>query len=141
MGDFDLRTNTQELHAGRVLLQPQGWPVWLEDRCHGSLVLGPWMGCLIQPPNCEALISKAKATAREPIRTPVHLWRGVLSYAFTVLGTRLIHAECERENTASARVMQKCGMAYEGTTYDDDGLGNWAHRYRYLITAQTEKTL
>ena len=38
---------------GRVLLQPQGWPVWLEDRCHGSLVLGPWMGCLIQPPNCE----------------------------------------------------------------------------------------
>ena len=50
--------------------------------------------------------------------------RAVFTYAFTVLGTRLIHAECERENTASARVMQKCGMAYEGTTYDDDGLGN-----------------
>src|SRR6266699_2514171 len=67
--------------------------------------------------------------------------RAVFTYAFTVLGTRLIHAECERENTASARVMQKCGMAYEGTMYDDDGLGNWAHRYRYVITAQTEKPL
>jgi len=67
--------------------------------------------------------------------------QAAFTYAFTVLGTQRIHAECERENTASARVMQKCGMAYEGTTYDDDGLGNWAHRYRYLITAQTEKTL
>jgi serine/threonine protein kinase len=27
--------------------------------------------------NCEAMIPKAKATAGEPIRTPVHLWRGV----------------------------------------------------------------
>jgi hypothetical protein len=40
---------------------------------------------------------------------------------------KLIHplkgrrAECERENTASARVMQKCGMTYEGTVYDDNG--------------------
>jgi hypothetical protein len=32
-------------------------------------------------------------------------------------------------------------MQYEGTMYDDDGLGNWAHRYRYVITAQTEKPL
>jgi ribosomal-protein-alanine N-acetyltransferase len=62
------------------------------------------------------------------------------TYAFTMLGTRLIHAECERENTASARVMQKCGMEYEDTVYDDDGLGNWEHRYRYVITAQTKKT-
>ena len=65
--------------------------------------------------------------------------QAAFTYAFTVLGTTLIHAECERENTASARVMQKCGMVYAGTTYDDDGLGNWAHRYRYVITAQTEK--
>ncbi len=63
------------------------------------------------------------------------------TYAFTVLGTQRIHAECERENIASARVMQKCGMEYEGTMYDDDGLGNWEHRYRYVITVQTEKTL
>src|SRR5258708_1145803 len=67
--------------------------------------------------------------------------QAVFTYAFTVLGARLIHAECERENTASARVMQKCGMKYEGTMYDDDGLGNWEHRYRYVITAQTEKPL
>jgi RimJ/RimL family protein N-acetyltransferase len=67
--------------------------------------------------------------------------QAALTYAFTVLGTRLIHAECERENTASARVMQKCGMEYEGTMYNDDGLGNWAHRDRYVITAQTEKPL
>jgi|SRR5215471_13938569 len=59
------------------------------------------------------------------------------TYAFTVLGTKLIHAECEIENTASARVMQKCGMQYEGTMDDDDGLGNWEHRYRYVITAES----
>jgi ribosomal-protein-alanine N-acetyltransferase len=67
--------------------------------------------------------------------------QAVFTYAFTVLGTRLIHAECERENTASARVMQKCGMQYEGTTYDDDGLGNWAHRDRYVITNQDAEAL
>jgi [ribosomal protein S5]-alanine N-acetyltransferase len=75
-----------------------------------------------------------------------HYWRqdympealqAACTYAFTVLLTRLIHAECERENTASARVMQKCGMEYEGTMYDDDGLGNWAHRDRYVITAES----
>ena len=39
--------------------------------------LGLWTGGLRPPLNCEAIISKAKAIAREPIRTPVHLWRGV----------------------------------------------------------------
>lgn len=67
--------------------------------------------------------------------------RVVFTYAFTVWGTRLIHAECERENTASARVMQKCGMHYEGMVYDDDGSGNWAHRYRYIITSPANGTL
>ena len=67
--------------------------------------------------------------------------QAAFTYAFTALGTRLIHAECERENTASARVMQKCGMAYEGTVYDDDWLGNWKHRYRYLITLQANELL
>jgi ribosomal-protein-alanine N-acetyltransferase len=65
--------------------------------------------------------------------------QAAFTYAFTVLLTRLNHAECERENTASARVMQKCGMQYEGTMYDDDGLGNWAYRYRYVITAESVK--
>ncbi|SRR5579875_1869673 len=50
--------------------------------------------------------------------------QAAFTYAFRVLGTQLIHAECERENAASARVMQKCGMHYERTVYDDDGLGN-----------------
>ena len=63
------------------------------------------------------------------------------TFAFTALGTRLIHAECEIENTTSARVMQKCGMVYQGTVYDDDGLGNWEHRYRYVITSPAGETL
>jgi ribosomal-protein-alanine N-acetyltransferase len=65
--------------------------------------------------------------------------QAAFTYAFTVLGTRLIHAECERENTTSARVMQKCGMQYVGTIFDDDGLGNLALRDRYVITAESGK--
>jgi RimJ/RimL family protein N-acetyltransferase len=61
--------------------------------------------------------------------------REVFAYAFNELGTQLIHAECELENTASARVMQKCGMEYERTLYDDDGLGNFEYRHRYVIRA------
>lgn len=59
--------------------------------------------------------------------------RAVFAYEFTVLGTRRILAECEMQNTASARVMQKSGMSYEGTYYDDDFEGNWAMRHRYTI--------
>lgn len=51
------------------------------------------------------------------------------------------HSVYKRESTASARVMQKCGMQYEGTVYDDDGLGNQAHRYRYIITSRANGTL
>ena len=65
--------------------------------------------------------------------------QAAFAYAFTMLGTQRIHTECERENTASARVMQKSGMHYEETVYDDDGLGNWAYRYRYVITAESGK--
>lgn len=60
--------------------------------------------------------------------------QAALTYAFTVLGTRLVHAECELENTTSARVMQKCGMQYEKTVYDDDGQGHWAYRQRYYCS-------
>ena len=67
--------------------------------------------------------------------------QAAFTYAFTVLLTRLIHAECERDKPLLPRVMQKCGMAYKGTMYDDDGLGNWAHRARYVITALAEKPL
>ena len=67
--------------------------------------------------------------------------RVVFTYEFTILGTHRIIAECETENFASARVMQKCGMAYEGTCYDADFEGNWANRYRYSITSQAGETL
>ena len=50
--------------------------------------------------------------------------RAAFTYEFTVLGTHRIIAECETENLASARVMQKCGMEYEGTFYDADFEGN-----------------
>jgi RimJ/RimL family protein N-acetyltransferase len=45
------------------------------------------------------------------------LWHGylqgaVFAYEFSVLGTRRIIAECETQNTASARVMQKSGVHY-----------------------------
>ena len=41
--------------------------------------------------------------------------RAAIAYEFTALGTQRIVAECQTENLASARVMQKCGMTYEGT--------------------------
>jgi ribosomal-protein-alanine N-acetyltransferase len=60
----------------------------------------------------------------------------VFAHEFTVLGTLRIFAECEVQNTASARVMQKSGMIYEGTFYNADFEGNWAMRHRYAISKQ-----
>lgn len=60
--------------------------------------------------------------------------RAVFAYEFTVPGTRRIIAECEVQNTASARVMQKSGMIYEGTSYNADFEGNWAVRHCYAIS-------
>lgn len=51
-------------------------------------------------------------------------------------GARRILAECETPNTASARVMQKSGMSYEGTFYDADFEGNLAERHHYAITQE-----
>lgn len=62
------------------------------------------------------------------------------AYAFNVLGTCRIFADCELGNTASARVMQKMGMEYEGIFSDDDGEGNWAQSYRYSMTREQSKT-
>jgi [ribosomal protein S5]-alanine N-acetyltransferase len=39
----------------------------------------------------------------------------VLTYAFGTLELNRIEAECLPDNVASARVMEKCGMLYEGT--------------------------
>lgn len=60
----------------------------------------------------------------------------IFAYEFTVLGTRRIFAECETRNTASARMMQKCGMIYGGIFYNADFEGNWAMRHRYAISKQ-----
>ena len=62
--------------------------------------------------------------------------RVVIAYEFSVLGTCRITAECETQNTASARVMQKSGMVSEGTFYEPDFEGNWAQRHHYAISKQ-----
>lgn len=62
--------------------------------------------------------------------------RAVLIYEFTTLRTSRIIAKCDTQNTASARVMQKCGMIYEGTSDDDDSEGNRASHHHYAITKQ-----
>ena len=41
--------------------------------------------------------------------------RGVLDFAFAMADVRKIWAICDVENKASARVMEKAGMLYEGT--------------------------
>src|SRR5713226_670769 len=83
----------QELHAGRAILQPQGWPLWSQERCHRSSMLGLWTGR--DGPNCEALISKAKATERELIRTPVihdrESQKGILFFKKSILRISQFH--------------------------------------------------
>ena len=41
--------------------------------------------------------------------------RAMISFGFTVMDLNRIEARCISENAASARVMQKAGMTYEGT--------------------------
>jgi hypothetical protein len=66
---------------------------------------------------------------------------GLLIGWLVIGGTHQIIAECETQNIASARVMQKCGMEYEGMFYDADFEEIWANRYRYKITARMLETL
>jgi ribosomal-protein-alanine N-acetyltransferase len=51
----------------------------------------------------------------------------VLRFEFETLKTPRIYGECELENPASARVMEKVGMQYEGLFLDDDS--DECHRY------------
>lgn len=67
--------------------------------------------------------------------------RAAFAYEFHILGVRRILAECETENIASARVMQKSGMKYDGTFYDADFEGNMAHRHHYSISKQDTDTV
>lgn len=41
--------------------------------------------------------------------------RAVIRFCFVRMGLNRVEARCIAENTASARVMEKAGMAYEGT--------------------------
>lgn len=60
--------------------------------------------------------------------------RAVIAYEFSVLGTRRIMATCQLQNPASARVMQKSGMQYEGMFDDTDPKGNRISELRYAIS-------
>jgi RimJ/RimL family protein N-acetyltransferase len=64
--------------------------------------------------------------------------RAAIAYEFATLGTRRITAECQPENLASARVMQKCGMTYDGTFYAEEFEGNGAVEQHYSISAPTQ---
>jgi ribosomal-protein-alanine N-acetyltransferase len=46
--------------------------------------------------------------------------RAAVDFGFRVMGLNRVEARCVPENTASARVMQKCGMTYEGTLREMD---------------------
>ena len=41
--------------------------------------------------------------------------RGVLDYVFSHFEVERVQARCKKENVASARIMEKLGMRYEGT--------------------------
>ena len=59
--------------------------------------------------------------------------RAVLAYEFTTLGTRRIIAECNERNPASARVMQKGGMRYQGVLQASDRDGHRSASLHYAI--------
>jgi ribosomal-protein-alanine N-acetyltransferase len=65
--------------------------------------------------------------------------RAAFTYEFGVLGVQHIVAECELANGASARVLQKSGMAFIGTFPDADFEGTWAERQHFTISAPTTK--
>ncbi len=62
--------------------------------------------------------------------------RAIFAYEFAEMGTQRIVAECDTPNIASARVMQKSGMTYVKTAYDQDFEGTWAERHHYAIDKQ-----
>jgi RimJ/RimL family protein N-acetyltransferase len=67
-------------------------------------------------------------------------WAITLKSDGTLIGwfsTSRIFAECVTSNTASARVMQKSGMTYDGTSFTEDSAGIKVLRYRYIINKQS----
>lgn len=46
--------------------------------------------------------------------------RAVIRFGFVRMGLNRLQARCIAENTASARVMEKAGMSYEGTLRESE---------------------
>lgn len=60
--------------------------------------------------------------------------RGLIGFGFERLGLHRIWATCDTGNARSARVLEKAGMALEGTMRDDTWLrGHWRSSHVYSI--------
>lgn len=60
--------------------------------------------------------------------------RAVIRFSFENLGVNRIQATCEPENIASTRVLEKCGMSYEGTLRDwQYSRGRWLDMRMYSV--------
>ncbi|MBT3979850.1 MAG: GNAT family N-acetyltransferase [Bacteriovoracaceae bacterium] len=58
----------------------------------------------------------------------------IFKFGFEQLGLALIYANCDCENSASYKVMEKLGMRKVGTSLKDKEFkGAWHDRYRYEI--------
>jgi RimJ/RimL family protein N-acetyltransferase len=60
--------------------------------------------------------------------------QALLHLGFQHLGLTTIEAECNPENTASARVMERAGLLYKGEQERKDKLGNRVKRLHYELT-------
>lgn len=64
---------------------------------------------------------------------------GLIGFGFEQLGVHRIWATCDTENVRSAHVLEKAGMALEGTMRDDTWLrGQWRSSYLYSILESKE---
>lgn len=66
--------------------------------------------------------------------------RALIRYAFGELGLVRLQARCVSENIGSERVMQKCGMALEGTLRSYANIHNsWKDFKLYAIIKETDR--
>ena len=59
--------------------------------------------------------------------------QALLHLGFQHIGLTTIEAECDPENTASARVMERAGLLYKGQMERKDKSGNWVKRLHYEL--------
>ncbi|HEX5503278.1 MAG TPA: GNAT family protein [Thermomicrobiales bacterium] len=81
-----------------------------DDRLIGTIGLGDW-----QPQHARAELMFALARPHWGRGYMPEAARAVLAFGFTALGLNRIQGMCVVENAASARVMEKVGLRYEGT--------------------------